>query len=195
VRIVKGNRKVMPDGVLLEKYRISGEIELIGELYSRYMHLVYGVCLKYLHDREDARDAVMDIFEKLIIEFKIYVIRDIKSWLYVLTRNYCLMELRKKQTGDKRIRKWQGEQPEFMESHQELHPIDKEDMNDEAFLKQCIEKLKGEQKDCIRLFYFDNRCYREIAAALQMDEKKVKSHLQNGKRNLKICLEGRHGKE
>lgn len=185
----------MPDGVLLEKYRISGEIELIGELYSRYMHLVYGVCLKYLHDREDARDAVMDIFEKLIIEFKIYVIRDIKSWLYVLTRNYCLMELRKKQTGDKRIRKWQGEQPEFMESHQELHPIDKEDMNDEAFLKQCIEKLKGEQKDCIRLFYFDNRCYREIAAALQMDEKKVKSHLQNGKRNLKICLEGRHGKE
>lgn len=91
----------MPDGVLLEKYRISGEIELIGELYSRYMHLVYGVCLKYLHDREDARDAVMDIFEKLIIEFKIYIIRDIKSWLYVLTRNYCLMELRKRQAGKK----------------------------------------------------------------------------------------------
>lgn len=185
----------MPDGVLLEKYRVSGEIELIGELYSRYMHLVYGVCLKYLRDREDARDAVMDIFEKLIIEFKIYVIRDIKSWLYVLTRNYCLMELRKKQTGDKRIRKWQDEQPEFMESRHELHPIDKEDIADEAALKRCMEKLKGEQKECIRLFYFDNRCYREIATALKLDEKKVKSHLQNGKRNLKICLEGRDVKE
>jgi len=184
----------MPDGVLLEKYRISGEIELIGELYSRYMHLVYGVCLKYLHDREDARDAVMDIFEKLIIEFKIYIIRDIKSWLYVLTRNYCLMELRKRQAGGKRIRKWQDQQPEFMESLQELHPIDKESLIDEAALEKCIEHLDGEQKECIRLFYFDNKSYREIATTLKLDEKKVKSHLQNGKRNLKICLEGRHVK-
>jgi RNA polymerase sigma-70 factor (ECF subfamily) len=194
LRIVKGNRKEMPDGVLLEKYRISGEIELIGELYSRHMHLVYGVCLKYLHDREDARDAVMDIFEKLIIEFKIYVIRDIKSWLYVLTRNYCLMELRKRQAGEKRIRKWQDQQPEFMESKEELHPIDKKGLIDEAAMEKCIEHLAGEQKECIRLFYFDNKSYREIAAALKLDEKKVKSHLQNGKRNLKICLEGRHVK-
>jgi len=194
LRIVKGNRKEMPDSVLLDKYRISGEIELIGELYSRYLHLVYGVCLKYLQNREDARDAVMDIFEKLIIEFKIYVIRDIKSWLYVLTKNYCLMELRKRQTGDKRIRKWQEEHPEFMESTQELHPIDKNDLKYEAALEKCLEYLTGEQRECIRLFYFDNKSYREIATALMLDEKKVKSHLQNGKRNLKICLEGRHVK-
>jgi RNA polymerase sigma-70 factor (ECF subfamily) len=158
------------------------------------MHLVYGVCLKYLHDREDARDAVMDIFEKLIIEFKIYVIRDIKSWLYVLTKNYCLMELRKRQSGEHRIRKWQDQQPEFMETIHELHPIDKESIKDEAKLKKCMEHLAAEQKECIRLFYFDNRSYREIASALDLDEKKVKSHLQNGKRNLKICLEDRHVK-
>jgi RNA polymerase sigma-70 factor (ECF subfamily) len=194
LKIGRGNRKVMPDSVLLEKYRISGEIELIGELYSRHMHLVYGVCLKYLHDREDARDAVMDIFEKLIIEFKIYVIRDIKSWLYVLTKNYCLMELRKRQSGEHRIRKWQDQQPEFMETIHELHPIDKESIKDEAKLKKCMEHLAAEQKECIRLFYFDNRSYREIASALDLDEKKVKSHLQNGKRNLKICLEDRHVK-
>lgn len=81
-----------------------------------------------------------------------------------------------------------------MESPRELHPIDKEGLIDEAVLEKCIEHFAGEQKECIRLFYFDNKSYREIAATLKQDEKKVKSHLQNGKRNLKICLEGRHVK-
>ena len=59
-------------------------------------------------------------------------------------------------------------------------------------LENCIEKLKGEQKKCIQQFYFENKCYNEIARNLLLDEKKVKSHLQNAKRNLKLCLEEKH---
>jgi len=194
LKIARGNNKNIPDDILLKKYRLTGDIELIGELYSRYMHLVYGVCLKYLKNREDAKDAVFEIFEKLIIEYKIYHIKDIKSWMYVLTKNFCLMELRKRQTTDKKMKKLQEIQPDIMESEYHLHPIDRDDEKIADALKECIDRLKDEQKECIRLFYYDNKSYREIASLVKLDENKVKSHLQNGKRNLKICLEDRNVK-
>jgi RNA polymerase sigma-70 factor (ECF subfamily) len=195
LRIVRGNNKDIPDDILLQKYRNTGDIELIGELFSRYMHLVYGVCLKYLKNREDAKDAVLEIFEKLVIEYKIYHIRDMKSWMYVLTKNYCLMELRKRQSDEKKHRKLQETEQFFMESAYDPHPIDTGDEKMAEALSKCIERLKEEQKACIRLFYYENRSYREIAAQMNFDEKKVKSHLQNAKRNLKICLEERNVKE
>jgi RNA polymerase sigma-70 factor (ECF subfamily) len=80
----------------------------------------------------------------------------------------------------------------FMESSTVLHPIDEDGADMEADLADCIKRLKDEQSECIRLFYFENRCYNEIAVYLKLDEKKVKSHLQNAKRNLKLCLEEKH---
>ena len=82
-----------------------------------------------------------------------------------------------------------------MESEQTLHPIDKEEASVEDALKKCIGQLKNEQKQCIELFYYEKLCYQEIAEKLHMNEKKVKSYLQNGKRNLKICLERKNGNE
>jgi RNA polymerase sigma-70 factor (ECF subfamily) len=183
------------DESLLKKYKVSGDLEVLGKLFSGYMHLVYGVCLKYLQNREDARDAVMQIFEKLISETRHHDIKQFKPWLYVLTRNFCLMQLRSRKTTDRRINNYKLDHVKSVESLLELHPIDKEDADKDLPLKECIEKLNEEQKICIRLFYYENKCYREIAEYLKMDEKKVKSHLQNGKRNLKICLEKKNETE
>jgi len=179
------------DEDLLGLFQKSGKLDLLGELYARHMHLVYGVSLKYLGDPDDARDATMQIFEKLITELTGQEIRQFKSWLYVLTKNYCLMEIRSKKSTDRRLDGYKNE-VEFMESDQELHPLDKEDKSIEQALKECIEKLKAEQKQCIELFYYRKMCYREISDSLGMAEKKVKSLLQNGKRNLKICLESKN---
>lgn len=184
-----------PEEFLLKKYKSSGDPEVLGNLYSRYMHLVYGVCLKYLQNRDDAKDAVMQIFEKLIAEVRQHDIKQFKSWLYVLTKNFCLMQLRSQKTTDRRINNYKMDYVKSVESVLELHPIDKEDAEKDLPLKECLEKLNEEQQVCIRLFYFENKCYREIAESLNMDEKKVKSHLQNGKRNLKICLEKRNEKK
>lgn len=160
------------------------------------MHLVYGVGLKYLGNRDQAKDAVMQVFEKLVVEVDRHEIRQFKSWLYVLTKNYCLMQLRSEKSRVKRERIWGGEQDVIMETDDLLHPIDNEEALKDAALKECIEKLKNGQKQCIEKFYFENKCYSDIAALLKTDEKKVKSDLQNGKRNLKICLEGKNvGKE
>ncbi len=172
-------------------------LRILGELYEGYMHLVYGVCLKYLKDREESMDAVMQIFEKLISVIPEQKIENFRSWLHVVTKNYCLMQLRSKQTDNRKFNEWTIDPGNFMENGSSLHPIDSEDHEIDKVLEDCIEELKDEQKECIRQFYYEDRCYSEIAKNLGIDEKKVKSNLQNGKRNLKLCMEEKNerGKE
>ena len=183
------------DDELIEEFSASGDLEVLGELYSRYMHLVYGVCLKYLKEREESMDAVMQIFEKLVTDIPKQEIRSFRSWLHVVTKNFCLMHLRSKRSQDERIKEMVTEGAYFVENSVEMHPIDREDVNMDRALEDCIEQLNEEQKACIRRFYFDNKCYNDIAKEMGIDEKKVKSHLQNGKRNLKLCLEKKDERE
>ncbi len=181
------------DDELLENFTSTGDPELLGKLYLRYMHLVYGVCLKYLKNREEASDAVMQIFEKLITEIPRQKIENFRSWLHVVSRNYCLMHLRSEKSKAEKLNEWINDPVVFMENTVSMHPVDEDNPQLDKKLEECIGRLKSEQKLCISLFYFENRCYRDIAASTGLDENKVKSHLQNAKRNLKICLEERNG--
>ncbi len=184
------NRKSQTDTELLDIYLKEYNQEILGELYSRYIHLIYGICIKYFKDRERAKDVVIEVYEKILVEIGKHTITNFKSWLYVVTKNYCLMELRKRKPGEILLTSSDEELARFMENEPELHLIDKDrDEQLEQALTDCIAKLKVEQQKCIRLFYYENKCYREIASRLKIEEKKVKSFIQNGKRNLKICLE------
>ena len=183
------------DEELLREFTLTGNLEVLGELYSGYMHLVYGVCLKYFKEREESMDAVMQIFEKLITELPKHNIENFRSWLHVVTKNYCLMVIRSHKSQSEKQNEWIEDSLIFMENSPELHPIDNREEDLEKALQECIEKLKDEQKECIKQFYYDNRCYNEIAVKLNLDEKKVKSHLQNGKRNLKLCIEEKNGRK
>lgn len=185
---ISGKNQDKSDDELIGIFKDSGNLDILGELYARYIHLIYGVSLKYFANRDDAQDAVMQIFEKLITDLPRHEVQNFKSWLYVLTKNHCLMEIRSRKSAEKQLDGLKTEM-EFMESGEDLHPIDREEQSIGDALKDCIDKLKLEQKQCIELFYFDKLCYQEIAKKLNLEEKKVKSYLQNGKRNLRICLE------
>lgn len=181
--------KQRSDEQLIGLFCTSGNMEVLGELYERYMHLVYGVCLKYLRNRDDSKDAVIHIFEKLIREIPKQKIENFRSWLHVVTKNYCLMQLRAQKSLNEKQAEWINDPSVFMENDNVLHPLDTEEPNNAKDLEDCISRLNEEQKRSITSFYFENKCYREIASEMGLDEKKVKSHLQNGKRNLKLCLE------
>jgi RNA polymerase sigma-70 factor (ECF subfamily) len=187
--------KKKSDDELIEEFTASGDLEILGELYSGYMHLVYGVSLKYLKDREEAMDTVIQIFEKLITDIPRQKIENFRSWLHVVVKNYCLMKIRSGKSRSEKYHEWADDPGNFMEKGYVLHPIDDEKEDIGAALADCIERLKEEQKECIKQFYYENRCYNEIARNLELDEKKVKSHLQNGKRNLKLCLEEKNERE
>jgi RNA polymerase sigma-70 factor (ECF subfamily) len=142
--------------------------------------------MKYLGNREDSQDAVMQLFEVLVNDIPRFEIRNFRGWLYGVTRNHCLMQLRK----EKRERTLKENPDFFMESTRVLHPIEEqEDEEIQNRLKACIEQLKEHQRMCVELFYYHEKCYREIADELALQENEVKSFIQNGKRNLKICIE------
>ncbi|HUX97839.1 MAG TPA: sigma-70 family RNA polymerase sigma factor [Bacteroidales bacterium] len=187
--------KYRSDEELISHFTLSGDLDLLGDLYTRYMPLVYGVCLKYLKNREESSDAVMQIFEKLISEIPKQRIENFRSWLHVVTKNYCLMQLRSEKSKKERFDEWLNDPVIFMENSYSIHPIDEDRTDIDKKLSDCIDNLKKEQKECILLFYFENKCYKEIASTKGLDENKVKSYLQNAKRNLKICLEEKNEQE
>ena len=171
------------DDQLLTSYRKSGDLAILGRLYEKYMPMVYGVCLKYLKDEEQAKDAVMGIFEELINKAKQHDIKQFRGWLYVLSRNYCLMQLRQ----GKKIETVNLD--DFMEFTPVLHPDDNNREEAMKALERCMDKLSPAQKQSIGLFYLNEKCYKEIVEVTGFSLNEVKSYIQNGKRNLKICLE------
>jgi RNA polymerase sigma factor (sigma-70 family) len=180
-----GDYKNDTDEALISLYKKTGALEIVGVLFNRYMALTFGVCLKYLKDREESRDAAMQIFEKLITTLKEHEISQFKGWLYVTARNHCLMQLR-----SKKGKNFEEISPFVMETGQETHLQDgpEKEIN-LTKLEKCIETLGKEQKQCVQLFYLEQKCYKEITETTGYDLNKVKSHIQNGKRNLKICMD------
>ena len=173
------------DNELVEKYKSSGDIQVLGALYQRYMDLVYGVCLKYLKDQETAKDAVMQIFEELVQKLYRYEIDHFKSWLYTLSKNFCLMRLRKQKNL-----KIVELDPSVMQSQEEKHlngVLQKEE--DFKRMEKCLQRLSAEQKETVELFYLKQKCYNEISAITGKDWNRIRSLIQNGRRNLKICME------
>lgn len=177
----------LSDEELIIRYRRRGDLRIVGILFDRYAHLVYGVCLKYLKNREASQDAVMEIFEKIVVELKHRDVRVFRSWLYVLARNHCLMQLRSQKIHEDIDRISENTDYLFMESYPEMHPLD-EDLQNKK-LKDCLENLSSEQKHCVELFYYKEKSYQQISDITNFEIRQVKSYIQNGKRNLKNCME------
>lgn len=163
----------------------GGDKQAEGALFSRYMDLLYGVALKYLKNATKAEDAVMEIFQKYQTKIKTHDIETFRPWLYVLAKNHCLEQLRK----EKRVRE-KEESYQSVQFHPFEHPDD-EDTKEAQLTKmeECIETLKTDQKELIKQFYLEQRSYKEISTSTGLTWAKVRSNIQNGRRNLKNCME------
>lgn len=178
------------DEELLEEYRSGGDKALVGILYTRYAHLVFGLCLNYFRDKELARDAVLQLFERLFDSLRRTKPENFKTWLTYVARNYCISELRKQQV--QRERSVQFQQDELSLSPETTDELAEGLHEKEEKLKRlelAVRELGEEQRICIELFYFKDRSYREIAESTGYSENQVKSYIQNGKRNLKLLME------
>lgn len=176
--------KGISDEELVHRYKSKPSMQIIGEFYKRYGHLVFGASMKFMKNKFDAEDNTMSVFQELPDKIVRHDIRNFKPWLYQVTKNQCLMLLRKKGRLTSELSK------ELQSEDQLQAKIVKEvQLN---ILEEEIEKLKEEQKTCITLFYLEQKSYKEISAILKKDIKKIKSSIQNGKRNLKIKLENRN---
>jgi RNA polymerase sigma factor (sigma-70 family) len=182
---VSRNTTSLSDAELLNEFQSTHGLVALSELFMRYNTLVYGVCLKYLKDRDNAKDMVMHIYEKLPSKLKNYEVVNFKSWLYTTSKNECLMQLRSQKGRFK-----ENLDASLMENELVLHLEDEPEMEPNlSKLEKCIEELASEQKYCVQLFFLKEKCYKEITETTGFEMGKVKSYIQNGKRNLKICME------
>ena len=170
---------------MLAEYRKTGDLEILGKLYEKYMPLIFGLCLKYLKSEDASKDAVMQVFEQLITKLRVHEVSNFKSWLYTLSRNHCLMELRSTTKHEfVSIDDYGVEKPLFL--HQDSDETNENQLNS---MTKCMGTLPDEQRISVDLFYLQQKCYKEVAEITGYDVNKVKSYIQNGKRNLKICME------
>lgn len=181
------NISTLSDNELIEHYRKTNNSKWVGELFNRYAHLVYGVCMKYLKKPVDAEDAAMKIFEKLLEDLKHHEVQNFQSWLHIVSKNHCLMDLRKRANGSPTVDFETASYQLTESSNIEEVELKEEQLND---LEKAINQLNDEQKTCIELFYLKEKCYQEVSEITGYTIKQVKSYIQNGKRNLKIILTG-----
>lgn len=185
--LVNSKYKDYSDNDLINKFLETGDNSFVGILYQRYGHLVLGLCIKYLKNKDEAQDSVIQIFANLLADLKKHKIEYFKSWLYVYSKNFCLMELRKRQSALKKELELQENVHLVMDFSDPEHLHEKEKQI--SIMEQAIELLNSEQKQCIQLFYLKNKSYNEIIEITGYSNNEVKSHIQNGKRNLKIKME------
>ncbi len=173
------------DAELVLLYRETGDLKTLTELYQRYMELVYGVCLKYFKRPELAQDAVMQIFEELVLKLKNHEVENFRGWLHQVAKNYCLMQLR----TPKNLKTVEIPSA-LMQNEEDVHlngVMEKEENFQK--LEKCMASLPNEQRRMIKLFYLDGKCYNEIVKTTGREWNYVRSAIQNGRRNLKLCME------
>jgi RNA polymerase sigma factor (sigma-70 family) len=172
------------DSELVQQYKDTSNMDTLGDLYGRYMDLLYGVCLKYFKEPDEAQDAVIHIFEELVVKVKKYDIDNFRGWVYQVAKNHCLMKLRSKKSQPVNV------DTDLMHLQENMHLDDvMQKETNLIVMEHCIEQLPSEQKTAIQLFYLQEKCYKEIADTTALDINKVRSFIQNGRRNLKICMD------
>lgn len=175
------------DKELINTFSETNNPNLVGILYQRYGHLVLGLSIKYLKNKNEAEDAVIQIFTNLLKDLSKHKIEYFKSWLYVYSKNFCLMELRKRQSLLKKELELKENAHLFMDMTDSDHLKEKEKQI--SLMETAITFLNNEQKTCIDLFYFKHKSYNEITEITGYRHNDVKSYIQNGKRNLKLKME------
>lgn len=164
----------------------TGKDEYMTKLYVRYVDMIYGVCLKYFKNAADAKDASSEIYELLLRRAKGKEIENWRPWLYTVVKNYCLEQLRSR--GNKLPKQ---KEADFVYSSEVFHPYSAGQDEQLHKLRDCMDRLPEEQKQCVDMFYLQKKSYKEVAEALQMSWSKIRSKIQNGRRNLKICMESK----
>jgi len=172
----------------IQKYKKSKDQSDLLIFFSKYTGLIYGVCMKYLKDTEKSKDAVMDIYEKLVGKLLKHEVQNPKSWLYTMTKNHCYEILR----SQKRVLEKESDAA-FMYSEDVYHPTKEDDGELELqMLEDCVEKLEEQQRQAIRLFYLEKKTYKKVTEIMNIQWSKARSLIQNGRRNLKNCMEKKY---
>jgi RNA polymerase sigma-70 factor (ECF subfamily) len=172
----------LSDEALLQNYRAAKDNTWLGYLLQRYTMLLLGVAMKYMKEKEQAQDAVQQVFEKVLLHLPEGEIHNFKGWLYILMRNHCLQLLRDKPhiMNDEWLK--------YVPAENDREELMQRDYSLEQ-MEAALGELNAMQKQAIVLFYLKKQSYQQIMEQTGYSFEQVKSYIQNGRRNLKQIME------
>ncbi len=181
----------LTDEELVAEYKDSGDEKAASVLFERYTLLVFGVCMKYLKDEDESKDAVLEIFEKLLSSLKKHEVENFRAWLHTVSKNFCLMALRKRklEVSVQHLENLSEQDMENANSAHLIHETQEEQQEKLLGLNAALSSLNAEQRICVELFFLEEKSYQQIVETTGFSMNQVKSYIQNGKRNLRIKLE------
>lgn len=188
---MQGRIPQQTDEELVLTYRQTGNRWPVGELFKRHSLMCFTVCMKYLKQEDAAHDATMAVFEQLFTYLQTHEVHNFRSWLHTVCKNHCLMLLRKPvRETSLGYGEDEKEGTGFMESGRFMHQEDNaaEQETKLVALEEAVAALKDQQRQCIALFYLELKSYEEITRITGYSLNEVKSHIQNGRRNLALAL-------
>lgn len=168
----------MSDEEALEQYLLSQNVNYFNLLYDRYTDKVYAKCISMLRDQELAEDATQEIFVKILLSLSKFSGKSkFSTWLYSITYNYCIDQ----------IRKVKKENTVTVNDFSRIDQID-DDIYDSEIketnvfrLKEVMERLSAEDKSILMMKYQDDLSIRDICNILDKTESAVKMKILRAK--------------
>ena len=175
-----GSRKPISDeDHLIVRHVLSESVNAYGILIAKYQVPIYNLFLRMLHNRENAEELTQETFVRAYealptfrYEYRFF------SWLYRIAVNQALNSLKaqKRYVGEEYLINIPAE-------------LDEKKSENSEHMRRAVNQLKDVSKTVIVLKYYQQLSYQEVAFALNITEKKVRSRLYEARLQLKTILE------
>jgi RNA polymerase sigma-70 factor (ECF subfamily) len=169
----------------------NGDEFIYKYVYDQYARMVYSVCFRMTTNKEDAEDAIQDVFIKLfnsITSFR----EDSKlsTWIYRIAVNVCINKSRRKKTINfLSLNFWEDEKGETEMAVDDMTPeTNLEKAEIQQIVQKAINSLPTKQKTAIILSRYEELSYKEISKVMGISNSSVESLLVRAKQSLSIKL-------
>ncbi len=186
------NYSLDPDVILMLKFQ-QGDKLAFGELLDKYKKPVINIIYRLIQDRAEADDLAQEVFIRVYNSEKSYrPTAKFSTWIYAITRNICLNELRKRKrlvSLDETISTEDGElKREFADFHASSPYEEASKQELQELVKEAIESLPINQRMVVILRRYEQLSYEDIAKTMSCSVSAVKSLLNRAKESLKEKL-------
>ena len=188
----KGQR----DLKLINRALASGDPAAYSELMKLYRDPLYFMLYEKVSDQELAKDLTIESLGKAFQKLHLYTPDyTFSTWLFTVARNHCIDYLRKHKLPtisiDKMMLDEDGKRTNFDLVSNNLNPEQKMEKKQRiAFLRQIVDQLKPVYRDLVKMRYFKELSYEEIAETLDIPIGTVKAQLHRSREQLFKILSG-----
>ena len=179
----------------LVKLAISGDEQAYAELMDRYRDAIYYMLLKMVNNKNDAEDLTIEAFGKAFKNIEQYTPKyAFSTWLFKIATNNCIDFIRKQKANLISIDQADDDEDMSAPPLHSSNPDPEEDMikNQRVdLMRDVVDKLKPRYRNLIKLRYFKEYSYEEIAQELDLPLGTVKAQLFRARELLYNILKNR----